>query len=237
MQLHVLKQTQFDRDTELAKYLCKDISYIKTLEIASPDSLRIARSKDDVLTNGRLDPAKVISLYKDLPYLNIHAYLRTLMLTAIKRRPQSLMFFVSRTSHNSTVLDYGCGVGSHALIAAQKGARTTILDVDGPMLDFAKWRFGIRNLDVKIAHSDTTLDTYSHIVCVETLEHVPNPTEVIQRLATLQTKGGLLFILVSSMIKDCSGHFKENIEQWQHTGKPALAQFYDKIDKYIYRRK
>jgi SAM-dependent methyltransferase len=76
--------------------------------------------------------------------------------------------------------------------------RYTLVDVPSPMLDFARWRFReFANVEVREPGlgSDLPLTRlYDAIACLEVLEHVINPLEVVRHLAAHLKPGGALFV-------------------------------------------
>lgn len=240
MELKVLQQTQKDRDTELAEYLHIPVSEVEQLGIATPNAIRLSTGRAEVLTNGKIDAGKVTALYSSFKHLDLHAYLRTLMFTSIKRRPQSLLKLLSHVNHADRILDYGTGVGSHALIAAEQGAHVTMVDVTGPMTAFSEWRAclrGFSNYEVVKHTSPLPDEHYDHVVCVEVLEHVANPMQTLRRLIKATRHSGHLFILASHMYKDSSGHFKELVDSCIRDTRSVLRAQCTQTGKYEYTKK
>ena len=99
---------------------------------------------------------------------------------------------------NLVFLDIGCGGGILAELLAQKGAKVTAIDLaDGP-LNVAKIRQKKSKLDINYRKISTTeivkeKKTFDVITCLEMLEHVPDPAEVVKECAQLCKPGGNLF--------------------------------------------
>jgi SAM-dependent methyltransferase len=96
--------------------------------------------------------------------------------------------------------EYGCGVAPVAAWLRPRfpAWRYTLVDVPSPMLDFARWRFrGVANVEALEPGlgSDLPLTReYDVIACLEVLEHVVNPLEVVRHLTAHLKRGGALFV-------------------------------------------
>ena len=99
---------------------------------------------------------------------------------------------------NLEILDIGCGGGILAELLAKKGANVTAIDLaDGPV-NVAKIRQKKSKLDINYRKISTTeivkeKKTFDVITCLEMLEHVPDPAEVVKECAQLCKPGGNLF--------------------------------------------
>jgi len=97
------------------------------------------------------------------------------------------------------VVDVGCGGGilSEALAAA--GARVTGIDLGQAALAAAKGHRQVSGLTIAYRHIDAETMAEQHpeafeiVVCMELLEHVPDPSSVLNACARLAKPGGHLF--------------------------------------------
>ncbi len=99
--------------------------------------------------------------------------------------------------HAKRVLDVGCGGGILTEALASRGALVTGLDVESGALAVARAHALHRRLEIDyVDASIETLDAepFDVIVCMEMLEHVPNPQQIIQNCARLLKKDGYLFL-------------------------------------------
>ena len=98
------------------------------------------------------------------------------------------------------VIDVGCGGGLLAEAMARKGARVTALDMAQDLLDVAKLHAsesGVRVnylLESAEDHAATHAAGYDVVTCMEMLEHVPDPAQVVTALAALAKPGGHVFV-------------------------------------------
>lgn len=99
---------------------------------------------------------------------------------------------------NDQVLDYGCGVGAVAswLLRRRPKMKLTLADIPSQTLEFARWRLGNRVRFVEIGSSDKEfpgLGKFNIIICLEALNHMINPLDVVLYFYNHLEKGGYLF--------------------------------------------
>jgi 2-polyprenyl-6-hydroxyphenyl methylase/3-demethylubiquinone-9 3-methyltransferase len=107
------------------------------------------------------------------------------------------------------VIDIGCGGGILSESMARLGAHVTGIDMSEAALNVAKLHKIESNIQVEYLHT-TAEDIaalrpvqYDIVTCLEMLEHVPNPTAVIEACAQLVKPNGwtCLFFYVKSQFK------------------------------------
>ncbi len=96
-----------------------------------------------------------------------------------------------------TLLDYGSGIGSDAIVAAAAGLSVTLADISDPLLAFAKWRcerrgYSVTALDLK--HAAPEAGRYDAAICFDVLEHVPDPVTTVRSIERSLKPFGLLFL-------------------------------------------
>lgn len=97
------------------------------------------------------------------------------------------------------ILDIGCGGGLLSESLAKKGAQVTGLDVNQAMLDLARHHARRSGLTVEYrmgsAESLAKVEKngFDGVVCMEVLEHVPDPSRLIRACRDLVKPGGDVF--------------------------------------------
>lgn len=222
--MKVLRESQRERDLELSSYLGVPLKTVLSWPLGSPDSKLILDKKETVLgPDGQVDEKKVISLYRSYKFMDVRKYLRTIMHTTITKRPPSL-FRLLGGLRGGQVLDYGSGVGTHAIAALEMGCFVDLLDIKGPLRQFAEWRLKRRGLtNWRIFDHDAELEagSYQCILCVDTLEHILHPVAALVKMLDALKIGGILYLLVAGP-KIPRGHLKETWNEWDGEGRELL---------------
>jgi 2-polyprenyl-6-hydroxyphenyl methylase/3-demethylubiquinone-9 3-methyltransferase len=98
-----------------------------------------------------------------------------------------------------TVLDVGCGGGILSESMARKGANVTGIDLSEKALKVADLHSLESGVPVRYeliaaeALAAREPGQYDVVTCMEMLEHVPDPTSIVQACATLVKPGGKVF--------------------------------------------
>lgn len=105
-------------------------------------------------------------------------------------------FFQRASPEPLQVLTYGDGMGFDSLFFAQCGHRVSYFEVSEKCAAFACEMFRTMNTDVEWIDSDEKLKArrFGAIVCLDVLEHVPAPEELVASLASLLHPGGYLLV-------------------------------------------
>ena len=98
------------------------------------------------------------------------------------------------------LLDVGCGGGILSESLAQAGAVVTAIDMDSNAIVAAKAHQETSQSHVEYRYQDVTElasqqpESYDLITCMEMLEHVPDPRQIIRTCSQLLKPGGSLFL-------------------------------------------
>ena len=97
------------------------------------------------------------------------------------------------------LVDVGCGGGILSEAMAQRGATVTGIDMGETPLSVARLHSLESGLNIDYQQitaeqlAEENAETYDIVTCLEMLEHVPNPSSIIQACAKLCKPGGHLF--------------------------------------------
>ena len=158
-------------------------------------------------TIGRMEAARLWSLKprtSEADYRSFYAESEYWVLRQMYYHRNSGFHFVAaslkRAGLDGDFCEYGAGVAPVTawLLPRFPRWRYTIADIPSPMLDFARWRFRrFANVEAREPGlgSDLPLTrAYDVITCLEVLEHVVNPLEVVRHLVAHLKPGGALYI-------------------------------------------
>ena len=100
------------------------------------------------------------------------------------------------------ILDVGCGGGLLSIPLARMGAEVTAIDAVDKNINIAKAQAKKENIDrsCTISFADSTIEMlptskqYDVICCLEVIEHVPSPSQLVAECAKRLKPGGMLVL-------------------------------------------
>lgn len=154
-------------------------------------------------------------------YSNTDAFLyetvvwnRTVM--KIQMRQWIARFLANCDDGPMRILTFGDGLGFDSLYLAQAGHKVDYFDVSAFASRFAKRLFADHNVTIRIlSDSEKVVDeAYDAVVCLDVLEHVPDPPELIASLNRAIRPGGRLIVHAPFWYVDRSvaTHLRSNVK-------------------------
>ncbi len=114
--------------------------------------------------------------------------------------PLRLGFIQEQTTlQGKACLDVGCGGGLLSEAMAEQQAQVTALDLDSVAIDAAKTHLQQQDFNVDYKQcaveelAATQPGSFDNVICMEMLEHVPDPQAIIQACSELTKPGGKCF--------------------------------------------
>jgi len=111
------------------------------------------------------------------------------------------------------ILVYGDGLGFDSYYLAQAGHQVSSFEVSRNGVRFATSIFASGDVDVQIFDDDELpADHFDALVCLDVLEHVPNPPQLVKQLTSLLSPGGLMIVHAPFFFVDpaVSTHLRAN---------------------------
>jgi len=190
---------------------------------------RIVKNASEYVKDGVVDIEKLETIYSDGDLIDY--YIATLAITSLRNRPDSLFNAIKNLKATDKVLDYGCGSGTHGIACAEKGCEVYAVDVSKKMKDFTKARYKLYNLPVKIRSSKQKLpkNYFDFIICVDLIEHIPEPIELLRKLIGCLKQGGVLYIYGSAQVMYEKGHLPKSISLYKKVSPKIFSKRFKKV--------
>lgn len=113
--------------------------------------------------------------------------------------PLRLKFVTTHSKPNQSILDVGCGAGLLCESLAQAGQQLTGIDMSPQVIAVAKQHAKQSNLSIEYQQIEVeqlhqqSSQRFDVVTCMELLEHVPDPSQLIQACQRMLKPGGLIF--------------------------------------------
>ncbi len=137
------------------------------------------------------------------------------------RRPEKLQMrtwmgrYLSReASSRLRVLTIGDGAGFDSLYLAQCGHDVTYFEVSAHAVDFARRLFDLSQQTIQVVRDTSAIpaEHYDAVVCLDVLEHVPDPRVLVAEMTGFLRPGGQLIVHAPFFLvnEDCPTHLECN---------------------------
>lgn len=145
--------------------------------------------------------------------------------------------FAARHASNQIILDIACGVGGGSLILAQAGAKKVDgVDINPRHINYAKRHYSHPDIHYYVGDISRfgQKESYSLIICYETIEHIRDYERAIRHLYALLIPGGMLLIsspnrTVTSPFISAIKHHPHNKFHTQEFTPPELISLLKKV--------
>lgn len=130
------------------------------------------------------------------------------------QREWILRFLRERAGRTATVLMYGDGLGFDGIFLRRAGYSVTCFEVSPRYRAFAEAAFADAGVSVEWLDREESLRgrTFDAIVCLDVLEHVPDPPRLVATLTALLAPDGILIVHAPfwHVTRDASTHLAAN---------------------------
>jgi SAM-dependent methyltransferase len=137
-------------------------------------------------------------------------------------------FLERRFPDGARVLCFGDGLGCDSLYLTQAGHEVVYLEVSQRCREFASAIFGQAGENVHQSQSlaDWPAESFDAVVCLDVLEHVPDPPNVVRQLSRIVRSGGYLLVHAPFfyLAPSVGTHLRSNLRfsgDWRQLYAPA----------------
>jgi 2-polyprenyl-3-methyl-5-hydroxy-6-metoxy-1,4-benzoquinol methylase len=173
-----------------------------------------------VYVNPRLVERKLSELYNENVISPLHYYLenRADDEKTFEKRLDIIEGYVKK----GRLLDVGCAIGTFSNVARRRGWEVTGIDINEGSARYCKEKLGLDVVAGSFDDMDFPHDSFDVVLMNDLLEHVPSPTETLEKARSLIKKGGFIFIVTP---KIDSFMARVSRSRWLHL-KPNEHLFY-----------
>jgi SAM-dependent methyltransferase len=121
----------------------------------------------------------------------------------LRRAPvwEAIVSRIEKRGPCQDVLLYGDGIGTDSIALARRGHTVSYFDLPGRTSDFARFRFAREDVEEAIAvltrPAEIPVGRFDAVVCIEVLEHAPDPPGTMRNLYAALKSGGIALITES----------------------------------------
>jgi 2-polyprenyl-3-methyl-5-hydroxy-6-metoxy-1,4-benzoquinol methylase len=155
----------------------------------------------DIIENALKNRNLEWELFSKVSPLHFHCNTKYSMYCLVKwnseKKYQDIIKYISYISllKGGKILDFGGGIGELSINLANKNFDISFLEVPGNTLNFAKWRFKKRSLDVNIYTSLNQIrEKFNIIIALDVIEVLEKPEIHIKKFYDLLNYNGLLIL-------------------------------------------
>lgn len=166
-------------------------------EIMASSEKLLAAEWNKHFLNKKLEESSIVNFYDKtkleiFELMNWHYF-------SFKNGPLQYVFALDVGQRNDYInyLDYGSGIGSGGILFALRNFKVTLADISSANLEFCKYRFRKRSLEVNLIDlkkNKPKKREYDIITCFDVLEHAWNPIEILKILRDALKDSGILII-------------------------------------------
>lgn len=214
-----LRNMQFFNSGALWEEYLEENQHLRSLMLASPE---------DRFTDGK----QAVDVFRDaVEYIPRSLIGRPLQTYLVRK-----LMHVLNEEKKYRVLDYGCGAGNVGFMFAQLGFQTTLVEVNGVITDFLRWRIDKAHLPITLLTEDEPLEKYDLVTLFNVLEHLQEPLHVLQRIHASLLENGYLAMLFNTHEHglDIVSH-----DTWERILKPFLLAHFTVVidtDQMLYQK-
>ncbi len=118
---------------------------------------------------------------------------------------------------DSSVLDFGCGIGSASLMLATQGNKVTGYDINELAIDFCNFRKNKDNIDIEFTTEKPDYSQFDLVIAIDVLEHIEDLRTFIMELGKGMKTGAKLYHYddFKSDIRGNPMHFDHSEHIWE----------------------
>lgn len=151
----------------------------------------------------------------------------------IKQRTAEFLLNQLKLKEGSSIFELGCAKGDFLEVAYRRGFKVTGMDINAYAIEEAKKKYPHLNLSCSdLLATPITEHSFDAAVLIDVIEHVSNPTSVLEKVGKLLKPGGMLLLVTP----DVGGKLRTVLRKhWPHYKEEHLVYFSDKSIRMLLR--